>query len=319
MGVPKRTPSQARPRLAGKARAAKKVSIAQWDAMLARYPVGAPLDRVSQGASVLGANAYVLHLLWSGRLQPVELVLLVFVEALLLAGIAHTQMLFVPRSAWMEKPQPLRAKLGVLLFAAIWLAGVYGIFLGALLGGGAQMLAAARSPWTTLERSGLLWPLGIALFGAGIDAVRDWMHWRSRGGYFLSTPAFHAGARWLTLFLGGIPFVLPFFALAIGVVTLLKRVGERLASSAATPAGKRLRALLLGLGPVGALAIFYGGGFLLREIEETFVTKVELWALGYCAAKLASEAFITFLPWIASHARRDEARELGEEPAAVSG
>jgi len=317
--VPRRPPPNQRPRLAGKARAAKKISIAQWDALLARYPVGAPLDRISQAASVVGANAFVLHLLWSGKVQPVELVLLVLVEGLLLAGIAHLQMLFVPRTALMEKPQPLRAKLAVALFGLVWLAGVYGIFLGGVLGNGAQLLAALRDPWAALQRSGLAWPLAIALVGAGIDSTRDWMHWRSRGGYFLSTPGFHAGARWLTLFLGGIPFVLPFFAAVIGLTTLVKRVGERLSRVAATPSDKRFRALLPWVVPLGAMAIFYGATFLVQEIQRTFVTGMELWALGYCAAKLASEAFITFLPWIASRARTDEVRELGEEPASSSG
>ena len=35
------------------------------------------------------------------------------------------------------------------------------------------------------------------------------------------------------------------------------------------------------------------------------------WAIGYCSAKLASEAFIAFMPVIASKARTEEAAALG--------
>lgn len=297
------------------ARSAKLKSIAQWDAMLARYPVGAPLDLISQGAGVLAANAFVLHLLWTGRMQPFELVLLVALEAVLLTAIARVQMLFVPASALMEKPQPLRAQLGTLLFGTVWLGAVYGIFLGALLGSGPQLLAAAKEPWLTIERSGLVWPLAIALLGAAVDSVRDWMNWRARGGYFLSTPGFYAGARWLTLFLGGIPFFIPLAAVFFGGVTLLKRMGERFSSAAASSRSRPLRSVLPWLGLGAGLLVIFGITRLVRAVEASSLTTAEAWAIGYCSAKLVSEAFVAFLPWMAKWARADEAAKLGEAPS----
>ncbi|MEO7793436.1 MAG: hypothetical protein ABIV06_01575 [Thermoanaerobaculia bacterium] len=318
--MPRKSATSQRRTLSSGSKAAKRASIAEWDALLARYPVGAPLDRVAQGAGVLAANACVLRLLWTGRMQPFDLVLLVLLEALLLTAIANVQMLFVPMSARMEKPRPLAAKLGVLLFALIWLAGVYGIFLGALLGSWPELVAAARDPWLTLRHSGIVWPLAITLVGAGVDAVRDGLHWKARGGYFMSTPGFYAGARWLTLFLGGIPFVLPFFALAIGLGTGVKRTSEFLAQRARKEGWKRLRARLLWLTPVAALLLLYGASNLLEAFRYASLTPLQLWALGYCFAKFASEAFVSFLPWFGSKARADEAKALGEEPVdATSG
>lgn len=310
-----RTP-RTRPKLTGKARAAKKISIAQWDAFLARYPDAAPLDRLAQAAGVLGANVYVLQLLWRHKVEPVELVLLVLSEALLLTGIAHVQSLFVPREALMEKPTSLASKLSLGLFATVWLGGVYAIVVGAMLGQWRELLAALTAPWPTLRHAGLQWPLAITLAGALFDAVRDRMHWRSRGGYFLSTPGLTAGARWLTLFFGGIPFALPFFAFAFGLRALVKGLGSVFAAKAA--AGTRLggfRRYLPLLVPVLGLGVFFGGAQLVEAIQDTFVTGLELWALGYCLAKLASEAFITFLPWIAKAARTSEIGELAEAAA----
>src|SRR5262245_44233019 len=175
----------------------KLESIAQWDAIAARYPLSSPLDLVRQGAVMAIGNLVTARLVVRGELRPWELVLLVGFEAVALSAIAWLQILFVPASARMEKPQPLLQRIPVLLFGLVWLGFVYGIVLGAYVGDLQPLLAAARHPLATLATSPVRWPFAIAIFGALLDAVADWRHWRSRGGYFLSTPGFNAGARWL--------------------------------------------------------------------------------------------------------------------------
>ncbi len=151
----------ASPAVAGKAE--KLASIAQWDALLARYPPGSPWDLLWQLIVVLGANGVTLQLLISGRMRPFALVALVALEAVALSTIAWAQVRGVPAAALMDKPQPLRERLGVLAFGLFWLGFVYAIILGAFLDSGDELVAAARAPLATLRKSGLAWPLLITL------------------------------------------------------------------------------------------------------------------------------------------------------------
>jgi hypothetical protein len=283
-------------------RKAKAASIAEWDALLARYPLASPWEMGRQLVSVVGGNAVVLYLLVSGRMRPFQLVALVAIEALLLTAIAWIQARMVPRSALMDPPRPLRARLGTLAFGAVWLGFVYAIILGAMLGAGGEVLEAARHPLATLRQDALLWPLTLTATFAVADAVRDWMHWRSVGGFFLSTPGFNSVARWLTLFLGGIPFFVP---LAFGVftlATLADRWGKRKRGGAvAANSAPRFAPLLA---PALVVVVFGVMGWLLEA-------GVSGWAVGYCSAKLASESFLVFLPLIASKARAEEAAGAG--------
>jgi hypothetical protein len=80
----------------------KAASIAEWDALLARYPLGSPWEMARQFLSVAGSNAVVLYLLVTGRMRPFHLVALVALEALLLTAIAWIQSRMVPRSALMD-------------------------------------------------------------------------------------------------------------------------------------------------------------------------------------------------------------------------
>jgi hypothetical protein len=287
----------------------KAASIAEWDALLARYPLGSPWEMARQFLSVAGSNAVVLYLLVTGRMRPFHLVVLVAIEALLLSAIAWIQSRLVPRSALMEsKPQPLRARLGTLAFGAVWLGFVYAIILGAMLGAGGEVLEAIRHPLATLRQDALLWPLTLTATFAVTDAIRDWMHWRSMGGYFLSTPGFNSAARWLTLFLGGIPFFVP---LAFGVwtiSTLIERVNKRRAGTPAPAAASRLAPVIAPALAAGLLGVM---GWLLEA-------GVSGWAVGYCSAKLASESFLVFLPLIASKARAEEAAAVDSKKAATS-
>ncbi|MEO8274875.1 MAG: hypothetical protein ABI639_01570 [Thermoanaerobaculia bacterium] len=310
-------------------KSAKLASIAQWDAMLARYPPGEVLDLVSQAIFVLCSNAIVLHLVWTGKVRPIDLVLLVTLEAILLTTISWVQMRFVPESALMEKPKPFRQRLGVLLFGLVWLGGVYGIIFGGFLGAGPQVLEVFRNPWETLRSTGLIWPLAISALGAAVDSVRDWMFWRSRGGFFLSTPGFYAMARWLTLFLGGIPFFVPFAALAGGAVTLFKRLSDRLSprvvKDLAVPAGAgRAQRFRISYGSRWIGAILVLGALLafssvFRVVGWLMSQGVTGWAIGYCSAKFLSEGFITFLPFIASRARQEEAAGLAGKSGTAPG
>ncbi len=278
----------------------KLASIAQWDALQARYPLASPFELVRQSAVLLIANLVTVRLVLNGQMQPWELVALVAVEAVALTGIAWLQTRFVPAEARMDKPKPLRERLSVALFGLAWLGFVYAIILGAFLRDLEPLLAAARDPWTTLRTSALRWPLAISLGGALLDAVADWRHWRERGGYFLSTPGFNAAARWLTLFLGGIPFIVPIATVAWAIVTLAKRFDTR---GRAGAAGRGLPIAQLLLLPALALGVFGLMGWLIQA-------GVLGWAIGYTSAKLVSEALILFLPLIAVKASAEERAAL---------
>ena len=267
----------------------KANSIAQWDALLARYPLGSPLELARQLAVVGIGNAVVVRMVVTGQLAPWELVLLVGLEAFLLTAVAWAQARMVPRSALMDEPVPLAQRLGTLGFGLFWLAAVYTIILGVYLREGRELLDALAAPWETLRRSAVRWPLAISVVAAAADAVADWRHWRARGGYFLSTPGFNAGARWLTLFFGGIPFFVPMAALAWTVVTFV----QRLVRDPRSP-------LTLVVIPLLALAVFGPLAWMLRA-------GVLAWAVGYTSAKLVSEGFILCLPLIARRARDEEA------------
>ena len=128
----------------------------------------------------------------------------------------------------------------------------------------------------------------------------------------------HAGARWLTLFLGGIPFFIPIVVLFFGAVTLIKKIGERFSSAAATGRSQRMRALLPGLGLGAGLLVIFGVSRLVSAMEDLWLSTADWWAIGYCSAKLVSEGFIAFMPLIASRARAEEAAELGEPPAGAA-
>ncbi|MFN7942988.1 MAG: hypothetical protein U0X73_15465 [Thermoanaerobaculia bacterium] len=284
----------------------KLASIAQWDALKERYPIASRWELLRSGAAVVAANLVTLRLLLRGELQPWELVLLVASEAVAFSAIAWIQSRFVPASARMDKEMPLRERLVTLAFGLFWLAAVYGLILGLFLKDLAPLLAALRDPLRFLATSSIRWPLAISLAGAVVDAVADQRFWRRRGGYFLSTPGFAAGARLLTLFLGGIPFLIP---LAIGgwlISQVIQRVEKLLVRPTAGPA-KMFAFVAV---PAMMIGLFYLMGFLIRG-------GLLGWAIGYVSAKMASEALILCLPLIANKASAEERAALaaGKTPA----
>ncbi len=289
----------------------KLKSIAEWDALIRRYPLGSRGDLVRQLALTVLSNLVVARLLITGQMLPFHLVLLVALEALLLSSIAYAQHRFVPRTAIMESPekQSVGQRIFTLGFGLFWLAGVYGMVLSFLAPSGDAVRTFLDDPLAGIVAARLHWPLAITAGSALFDAVRDHLHWREvqepHGGFFVSTPGFSAVARWLTLFLGGIPFLMPLAILAFGLSVLIKRLEKKV--SLATPDNAKWAVLVV---PLLGFAIFGTMGTLLRA-------GLAGWVIGYTVAKIASEIFIVCLPLIATKAKTEESAALGT-PAGTS-
>lgn len=276
----------------------KLKSIAEWDALIRRYPLGSRGDLVRQLALTVISNLIVARLLITGQMLPFHLVLLVALEALLLSAVAYAQHRFVPRTAIMESPekQSVGQRIFTLGFGLVWLAGVYGMVLSFLAPSGTFL----DDPLAGIVAARLHWPLAITAGSALLDAVRDHLHWREvqepQGGFFVSTPGFSAVARWLTLFLGGIPFLMPLAILAFGLSVLIKRLEKKVS----TPDNAKWAVLVV---PILGFAIFGTMGTLLRA-------GLAGWVIGYTVAKIASEIFIVCLPLIATKAKAEESAAL---------
>lgn len=273
-------------------------SIAQWEGLLKRYPLPSPFGLGVQVLMTLAGNGLVVWLVASGRMTPFELVTLVALEALLLIALAWGQSRLVPPEAREPPAMTPRDRLNTLIFAAFWLGGVYSICLLVMLRAWPEALAATRDPIGFLATSAIRWPLLLTALMALIDALQDWRFFRRHGGIFHSTPGFHGAARWLTLFLGGIPFAIPFFTAFIGLV----KGGEALARYAR---GNTTRKAALGIIALLVVGIALCSG-LPSILDRATRDGVSMWALGYCAAKVCAELFIVFLPVIASKARAEE-------------
>ena len=178
---------------------------------------------------MVAANFLTARALWRDEIRPWELVALVGLEALALSAISWVQLRFVPPDARPPEDGPKKTvaqRIGMLAFLVLWLSFVYGVVFAALLQESAPLRETARDPLSFLRTSAIRWPLLVAVVGALLDAFADWRFWKSRGGTFVSTPAFTGLARWLTLILGGIPFFVPFaggVALIAGIAKLVER------------------------------------------------------------------------------------------------
>ena len=286
------------------AKAQKLKSIAEWDALARRYPLGSRGDLVRQLALTVVSNVVVAHLLITRQMLPFHLVVLVALEALLLSVIAFVQHRFVPRSAIMESPekQSIGQRIFTLGFGLFWLFAVYGLVLSFLAPSGDAVRDFVRDPLAGLIAARLHWPLAITAGSAVWDAVRDHLHWQQEqaphGGYFVSTPGFNAIARWLTLFLGGIPYLMPLAIVVFGLSKLIQRLGKKAAAANQT----NVKWALL-VAPLLGLALFGTMSTLLRA-------GLAGWAIGYTVAKIASEVLIVFMPWIATQAKAEESAAL---------
>jgi hypothetical protein len=283
----------------------KLASIAYWDALRRRYPVASYWELLRQGCGVLAANLLAARALVRGEMRPWELVVLVAFEAIAYTSVAWIQLLFVPpeaRPEAEEKKPTLAARLPALAFGLFWLLCVYGLVFGFLLRDLAPFLAALRDPLAYLGRSAIRWPLAVALAGLLLDALADRRFWRQHGGTFVSTPAFTAMARWLTLILGGIPFFVPFAAGGWVVAQVAKGIEKRFTVA---PGSAKLPAAILVM-PVLGIGLLMLVGWLMQAGELG-------WTIGYCSAKFVSEMLILAMPLIAERASREEKAALGKD------
>jgi hypothetical protein len=282
-------------------------SLAFWEALQTRYPLGSRWELVRPAASVVAANVVTARALFRGEMRPWELVVLVALEALAFSVIAWIQNFSVPPEARADhgekKPTPLQ-RLGTLTFGLFWLLFVYGLVFGGYLREIPEWGALARDPFAFLGRSAIRWPLAISIGGAILDAVADRQFWRHRGGTFVSTPGFTGVARWLTLIFGAIPFFVP-FAAGAGVIAAVAKLVEKRGG----PRPKAHWALFLI--PVLAILLFVAMGRLIQAGEVG-------WATGYVSAKLAMELLLLGVPLLARRGVDDDRAAIAKTAAVKS-
>ncbi len=267
------------------------------EALLKRMP---PDRGMAFGLSALGlllGNGLALYFLVRGEMTPLELVVLVAVEALALSLIARIQWFLTPRAARPPEPEGQGNKLFTLLFGLGWLAVVYYLVFWMYLQSGDAVVAAGEDPLALIAQPRILWPLAITVIFALMDAVQDQIHFRTHGGQFVGTPGFSGMARWLTLFLGAIPFVIPLLVLVMGLATAARL---SLGAGRRMPGRARVFSVVLGLnlGLIAALSLTVGGLFKLG---------VAGWAIGFISAKIASEALMLALPFILARMQAEAA------------
>lgn len=287
---------------------AKRKSLAEWQRLMTRYPMNSAWSVVFSILATLGANVLTAWLLLSGQMTPLELVVLVGLEAVLLTAITWLQRFCVPPSAIEKVSTGKRRYLVQLGFGLFWLCAAYSIVFLGMLSAGDQVLAAARDPFGFLARSTLKWPLLITLLVAIIDAFNDVLHLRRYGGTLISTPGFSAAGRWLTLFLGGIPMFVPFAGIIMGLVY----VGKQAVSYWKKRFGEPSERMMI----LGMFMIPIGGWLVLTLIEtllsslEPYIEGVGWWAMCYVSAKFVSELFVACIPLIARKAHAEETAAL---------
>jgi sterol desaturase/sphingolipid hydroxylase (fatty acid hydroxylase superfamily) len=287
--------------------AVKRASLSQWEQLMARYPLGSRGMIAWQVLSTLAANGIIVWLIATARMTPFELVALVAIEVVLLVGIGWLQGRSVPVAAREKQAMAPRERLVTGAFALFWLGGVYSfVFLG-FVPSGEEIGRALRDPIAFLAGSNLKWPLLITLAGAALDVMQDAAHFRRHGGTFISTPGFHGAARWLTLFLGGIPFFVPLVGIVVAIKLVADRVGPALTRRLGSPR-LPVQMLLILMIPVSILLAILGLGWIADAVEGWTgpVAEVAWWAWCYGAAKFVAELFIVCLPLIAHKAHAEE-------------
>lgn len=250
---------------------------------LRRFPAQGAVQVAFNLGMVLVGNAIVFWLLLNGELRAAHLIALVVIETVLLIAISWLLQRAVPRADWSEQPKPWREKIPVFAFLLIWLGGAYGITL-VVTDGVADFFSLMRSADAWIE-SRLYLPVLYTLVLALVHAVGDMHHYRRHGGPFLSSVSHDAMARYLTLLLGGIPFVMPFFAVVIGGFKGIEFLVNR--------ARRDLRTSLLG--GISMLAVGIGS---FQLVGWLIASGVRGWAIGYVFAKLIAESMIVCIPLV---------------------
>lgn len=266
-------------------------------AWLKRFPAHGWGTFALNAASLLAGNGLVLWMMLTGRVRGAHLIALTFAEAIVLAALAWIVHLCVPRSAWTDAPKSWQERLGMFAFLLVWLGGAYSVSL-LMIEGWPDFLALLRSPQPWID-SKLLWALGITTLVGVVHAVGDVAHWRAHGGQMLSTVSNDAGARVLTLILGGIPFAMPFFAASIGAFKGIEFVAKKFG---AHPQQSVVVGLLM-------LAAAYGAIMLVGGLVTAGVAG---WAIGFVLARLIAETLIAAIPLAMSHAARDPRLPAGK-------
>jgi hypothetical protein len=285
-------------------KAAKLKSLREWEMVIKRYPLSSPLGLGFQVLTTLGGNITIAWLVANGRMSPLELVLLVAIEAVMLVAIAMIHSKFVPKESLQEQHMPLRASLGTLAFGLFWLGCVYGLVLFAFVPSGDELHRLTADPVAFLLGSNLKWPLLITLVGALIDVLQDHAHIGRHGGQFISTPGLQGAARWMTLFLGGIPFFMPVVAVIALLVAIGKRIGQWLQKRQG--GSKDFEAVVMTVMAPLMMVAFFG------TFSGLVTSGVSGWAIGYATAKFISEIFVVCLPLIAKTAHAEETAALNE-------
>lgn len=258
---------------------------------LKRFPSQGRIAVAANVALVLANNTLVFWLLWSGKFRAAHLIALVMAEALLLIAMSMVLQRLVPQRDWLEQPKPWRERLPVLAFSIVWIGGAYAMTL-VVVHGYRDFLALLLSPdaWFAAH---LHWPLGATLIFALYHAANDLAHYRRHGGPFHSTVAYDAMGRFLTLLLGGIPFAMPFFAVAIGGFKGVEYIAKK---AKVNPE----QSVLVGLAMLG---VAYGAFGVISLLVSNEVTG---WAIGFVFAKLIAEVMIACIPLVMTQVAREE-------------
>ncbi|MEO8502437.1 MAG: hypothetical protein ABI609_00930 [Acidobacteriota bacterium] len=232
--------------------------------------------------AILLGNATVAYLVLLGLARPLELVLFVALEAMLLTTIAMVQERFT--SGQRARPSLGRAvlnQLGVILICLLILA-FNSVVIASMLHAEAAALALARHPLETILRARLVWPLSITLVAALFDVRRDAKRFAQQGGEFDSTPGENGAARWLTLIFGAMPHAIPLLAYVAIVSRYFRRRAERLKSAAVSAPVSRVAIAVLGLYLVATLVFL---SWLLKS-------GLAGWTVAFFSAKISSEVLV---------------------------
>lgn len=258
-----------------------------------RDPPGRRRALWKQVTSVVVGNAVVAYLLLVRQINPVYLVLLVGLEAMLLSVVETCQQAFVPREAI---PEELRGggRLFTLAFCLVALLFMNGMLLAGMFDAGPALLVLLKHPIEELVRAQLFWPLAITLAAGLLDARRDLKNFAAAGGTLVSTPGWNGRARWLTLTLGAIPSAI----ILLAPIWVAGKVLER-------SQRKVTNLLLWALGGI-VLSGFY---LAYLQVSSGFVG----WTIGYCIAKVTSELLILTMPLAAAPAGERKSAQAGEE------
>lgn len=283
-----------------KAKPAKKiVSTAEWDALIARHPLEGRWALPQRIVMTLVANGLLAYLLAKGQIQPLYLVLLVAIEAMMLNSVEIVQLLSVPRSSQPPdeeriSPVPRFFVLALCMIALLFFNGM--VILG-MLDAEDAVLAFVRHPWESLRQAQLGLLLAITLVTALIDGVRDARYFAVHGGYFISTPGWNARARWMTLCLGVLPHAIPI----LGTLWIVGKYFQGRAKRSLAVEGGELppvpKLAIVALAALGAAAFF--------SVSWLVSAGLAGWTVAFCAAKFTSEMFVVSLPLFAAKRRAE--------------